>query len=527
MPSVRHYLDLGHLRRLDEYRYSAVDKSPLSRFVLRHWWTWSAGLMPPWLAPNLITLIGFAAVALNFVSVALVCPTLAGSESAWLWATCAAGLFFYQMMDNIDGKQARRTGTSSPMGELFDHGCDALNTPLSALIQAAALGLGTSPLSLLCIAIACMSFFASTWEEYHTGTLYLGYINGPVEGILLAVFILVWTGIKGSSWWSLPVRDTLGEAFFLPSSWRTNRLVVFLLSVAFLALHLPPCLHNVHTLLRPSPRRALTRSHASARLNATPPGEAFAQLLPIAGFCALAGVWALSPWSKVREAGRVPELVVIVALLYGQMTSKVILAQLTKGLFPHSWALLLPLALPAVLVNVPLLGLPALLPPLLEAWYLHLLLLLSLLSYALSAHAVLSAFCGYLGIRALRIPYPNAACEGYVALASTARAHQSPAIGAPSAAAEGEESEREEETFPPAPIPPASSSPLRPARAAAAAQKWLDPSHALRTLRESAAGGGGEGEGGRKRSNTSERERGVGMHPGEEGMGEGRRIARV
>lgn len=30
-------------------------------------------------------------------------------------------------MDAIDGKQARRTGTSSPLGELFDHGCDAIN----------------------------------------------------------------------------------------------------------------------------------------------------------------------------------------------------------------------------------------------------------------------------------------------------------------------------------------------------------------------------------------------------------------
>jgi len=30
--------------------------------------------------------------------------------------------FFYQTMDAIDGKQARRTGTSSPLGQLFDHG---------------------------------------------------------------------------------------------------------------------------------------------------------------------------------------------------------------------------------------------------------------------------------------------------------------------------------------------------------------------------------------------------------------------
>jgi len=34
----------------------------------------------------------------------------------------------YQSLDAIDGKQARRTGTSNPLGELFDHGCDSIST---------------------------------------------------------------------------------------------------------------------------------------------------------------------------------------------------------------------------------------------------------------------------------------------------------------------------------------------------------------------------------------------------------------
>ena len=38
------------------------------------------------------------------------------------------GIFIYQTLDAIDGKQARRTGSSSPLGELFDHGCDSLST---------------------------------------------------------------------------------------------------------------------------------------------------------------------------------------------------------------------------------------------------------------------------------------------------------------------------------------------------------------------------------------------------------------
>ena len=34
----------------------------------------------------------------------------------------AAAVFFYLHMDCLDGKQARRTKNSSPLGQLFDHG---------------------------------------------------------------------------------------------------------------------------------------------------------------------------------------------------------------------------------------------------------------------------------------------------------------------------------------------------------------------------------------------------------------------
>lgn len=56
--------------------------------------------------------------------------TSAVSFQAPLWAylLCAVGLFIYQSLDAIDGKQARRTNSSSPLGELFDHGCDSLST---------------------------------------------------------------------------------------------------------------------------------------------------------------------------------------------------------------------------------------------------------------------------------------------------------------------------------------------------------------------------------------------------------------
>jgi phosphatidylglycerophosphate synthase len=45
------------------------------------------------------------------------------------------GLFIYQTLDAIDGKQARRTGSSNALGELFDHGCDSMSTGKLRLLR--------------------------------------------------------------------------------------------------------------------------------------------------------------------------------------------------------------------------------------------------------------------------------------------------------------------------------------------------------------------------------------------------------
>lgn len=49
-------------------------------------------------------------------------PTPSNETSTDFLFSFSLGLFLYQSLDAIDGKQARRTGTSGPLGELFDHG---------------------------------------------------------------------------------------------------------------------------------------------------------------------------------------------------------------------------------------------------------------------------------------------------------------------------------------------------------------------------------------------------------------------
>jgi phosphatidylglycerophosphate synthase len=63
----------------------------------------------------------------------------------WTCGLCALGLFIYQSLDAIDGKQARRTNSSSPLGELFDHGCDSISTVFVALSACISVQLGNHP----------------------------------------------------------------------------------------------------------------------------------------------------------------------------------------------------------------------------------------------------------------------------------------------------------------------------------------------------------------------------------------------
>ncbi|KAG5511944.1 hypothetical protein JKF63_07769 [Porcisia hertigi] len=125
----------------------------------------------------------------------------------------AVGLLLYQLLDNLDGHQARRTGTSSPLGLLMDHGCDAINCIIGGLSIAAAVSAGPCWKTWLIVLNTVIVFFLNTWEEYYRGVLVLPVINGPNEGILIAIAVYLWTAwIGGPQWW-------YNNAIEVPSRW--------------------------------------------------------------------------------------------------------------------------------------------------------------------------------------------------------------------------------------------------------------------------------------------------------------------
>lgn len=92
----------------------------------------------------------------NVLTMLYYSPTLDRECPSWVYASWSIGLFLYQTFDAIDGTQARRTHQSGPLGELFDHGVDALNTSLEVLLFAAAMQFGQGWRTVL-VLFACLS----------------------------------------------------------------------------------------------------------------------------------------------------------------------------------------------------------------------------------------------------------------------------------------------------------------------------------------------------------------------------------
>lgn len=191
------FLTQAQIARLKEHKYSAQGRSLLEA-IFQPFWNWVVTLMPLWVAPNLITIVGLIVNIITSVAVVAYSP-MADSHDVppHIFILCAIGLFIYQTLDAIDGKQARRTGTSSPLGELFDHGCDAVSTVCVTISVACALSLGTHPNYLFYFFIHTTGlFYLAHWQTYCSGTLIFNKMD-VTETQVGAMGIYIAAGVLG------------------------------------------------------------------------------------------------------------------------------------------------------------------------------------------------------------------------------------------------------------------------------------------------------------------------------------------
>lgn len=232
--------------------------------------------------------------------------------------------------------------------------------------------------------------FFSTWETYHTHTLYLGYFNGPTEGLIIASLISIISGWYGPSFYHTPIVNAFPSLASLagPSTSIADIWIPFVFG-AFMIGHLPACVKHVY------------EARSKQGLSIMP---LFIEWTPILIFTSAVTAWLLSPHSWLLKDNHLTLFCITLSLVFGRMTTKIILAHLTRQPFPMWTVLLTPLVGGAILANTPELGLPAVFDARTELIYLYGYLTFAFIVYARWAHLVCTSICEYLGINCLTIP---------------------------------------------------------------------------------------------------------------------------
>jgi ethanolaminephosphotransferase len=165
--------------------YHCQDNSILLPVFKRYLWGPILPFIPERVSANSLTLLGTGLSALAWVITVLV------PASRLSVAIVGLLVFAYLTLDNIDGAHARRTKTSSPLGEFLDHWLDALN---NTLLFMGAINYWQIPedRAVLIMVFAVLAYTLTFWEQRVTGRIHMAQL-GNVEGIL-AVALFYWAG---------------------------------------------------------------------------------------------------------------------------------------------------------------------------------------------------------------------------------------------------------------------------------------------------------------------------------------------
>lgn len=258
------------------------------------------------------------------------------------------------------------------------------------------MNLGQSWNTVLTLFGTILTFYIQTWEEYHTHTLTLGIISGPVEGILTLVLVYTITWLKGgASYWQQPMLPTLGlpkNALIPPSvyqmAWNEWYMLYGGLVLVFNTLS------SIKNVLE------------ARRSRGQEPYKALRGLLPFtATWLVIPAYLSLNP--TILHQHLVP-FVVLAGIINAYSVGQMIVAHLVKDRFPYQNVLVLPLAWAVIDSLGPQLGLwpSALGDDIYQVAFVFLSLGLAVGVYGSFVHDVITTICDYLDIWCLTIKHP-------------------------------------------------------------------------------------------------------------------------
>lgn len=373
-------LNSYQIKQLQKHQYASDNNSILDPYF-QPWWNYVVTFVPMWVAPNLITITG---LAINMIAALLLiyhCPSAREEVSGWIPLALAITMFLYQTLDAIDGKQARRTGSSNALGELFDHGCDSLSNLVLSTAGACAMSMGyiDSFLMMGYCYLALVLFYLSHWQTYVTGRMRFGQIDAT-EAQVTMMMIMVITAIAGTGFWGIKV---LG---FLPL-----RYCPLVFGTICALWSFPPILNKI--LFEGKGKNGSTVAGTSV---ITP-------IIPLLFVLVPAVYLASNSTENILETNSL-RFIMTFGLIGSKITNKLIVAQMTKSELPYLDCVFLgPVLMYVNQSKGPFIS---------ERILLNVILVFAIVDYALYCQKVCQDICEQTGWKVFKIKPNNQASNG-------------------------------------------------------------------------------------------------------------------
>ncbi len=209
------------------YSYSAKNESFLDGIIIPYLVRPLLKVFPYSIPANIITIFSNTLVFLSFI---IAMHSTRGNYS--LWFLIPIFIFIYVVGDCMDGEQARRTHTGSPLGEFLDHFLDTFVTAVLLISIIAAYDIKDPFVAYFALFISYVTQATTFWEKFKKHKMHFGKFSST-ETILSLALIITLAYFK-------PIRDfvsqNLGTFGFVQNSFLSSCNAVVNLTVMELVM---------------------------------------------------------------------------------------------------------------------------------------------------------------------------------------------------------------------------------------------------------------------------------------------------
>jgi phosphatidylglycerophosphate synthase len=188
----------------DGYSYSGDDRAIL-KAVRQPVCLWLVSFVPMHWASHALTIVGSLCLLPALVIMMYCAPNGRDTEElAWVSVMCGVGAILWDVLDNMDGPQARRTKTAGILGDFLDHMLDYISLATVVYGFLWSTGLGTDGVGIVLSAAALAAHecacFMTWWGRRFTKHVVLGAISQDEAVLILAASMFFSATVSPAYW---------------------------------------------------------------------------------------------------------------------------------------------------------------------------------------------------------------------------------------------------------------------------------------------------------------------------------------